>query len=310
MSKVLEASLKTFIPFAQESLGDGQIDLGFFNADVAHIRGKNGKFIEDVMTVLVPLVETVDGEGVTQVMESRGGSSGSDETRLAAKGVEERQGVGVRERSVGMAEEGRIGAGWREGFLSECEIGFEFGSQDGRERDEAIFMELGVPEGEGVLFEIDVTDFEAERFADAQSAGIEGQKQHGERPSQRFCERRGLLQEAVNFEDRVEVWFVGPELDGRDPQGRVIGKQALANEVVEESLGVGEHVVLGSGTTAGKHVNPVEDKAFIEFFDGAEITVRGELVHVAGERGVTETGVAKSFLELVIGGQIGPEEAA
>ena len=131
MGQVFEGALKTFIPFAQKGLSNGQIDLRMFDADMAHVGGEDGKLVQDIVAFLVPLVKPMDGEGVAQVMEARPRDAGFCEAAAATDVVEKRQDIGVGERAVGVTEERGMARGPGKGFLTKGEIGIEFGGQGG-----------------------------------------------------------------------------------------------------------------------------------------------------------------------------------
>ena len=126
------------------------------------------------MTFLVPLVETVDGETVTKIVQarlisSRGFGQAADHQEPAEPHFD--NGLGVFSSS--MAEErSRPFRGWKL-FEAKRQINLQFLSRVIREWNEPFFVKLGFPKGERVFLEVHILNFQVQCFAESQPAGVE-----------------------------------------------------------------------------------------------------------------------------------------
>jgi len=73
-----------------------------------------------------------------------------------------------------LAEEERGGVGVRESLGSKLKIGFEVLVDSLIERNNPVFAELAVSDGEGPLGEIDIVEVEVCELGDSESTGVEG----------------------------------------------------------------------------------------------------------------------------------------
>lgn len=164
--EVFKSALEAAVAFAEQGLADREVNLSVGDVGVAHVSGEDREFVQEVKAFLVPLVEPVHGEGVAEVVDPRAAGNAVRNLCFVQTLVEGQMNQDVVESLAAMNEEALTGVlGWIQ-FQSARQICGELVGCGQTQRDEAFFMEFGVPEGKGAVLEIHVADSQAESFSE------------------------------------------------------------------------------------------------------------------------------------------------
>src|SRR5438045_2791295 len=107
-----------------------------------------------MMTLLIPLVEPMDREGVAEIMDARTSAAGLGDAGAHQNITEVFFDGLLLVSACGLAEErGSVVAGGVD-FLPDRIVCSQFLRGHRRKRDQTFFMELGLPQGECIFFKI------------------------------------------------------------------------------------------------------------------------------------------------------------
>lgn len=317
-NNVFKGVLKTAIRFTEDFLGYGQIHLGALDADMAHIGGQKWKFVLRILAVLIPLIQPVNGEAVTQVVQAGTMTLGLCQTTTDKKMSEILFDKGWPEPAFPAAKEGQLWARQRMKLLSSQQVRLQSFRHGRRERDKPLFMKLRFPKGEDVFIEVDVFDVQTQGLAQTESAGID-QKEHGFEGAGpravRIMRRRfgRFPKEMVDLNQRVDMRFERFFSEPRNPFGGIVVGDADSNQVVEQSTNERQPFVLGNVGEAVIDVDPTFDRA------GSQLRKRPDSkedeigVEILGKRAFARpriTRATQSGFEFQKGGQMIFKKAA
>ena len=71
MRDILESAAEAAVALSEQRLNDGEINLGMPVMRMPHVGRQQGELIEDIMALLVPLIEPMDGEGMPEIVDAR-----------------------------------------------------------------------------------------------------------------------------------------------------------------------------------------------------------------------------------------------
>ena len=291
-----------------------KVDLRGGDVDVPHVCRKQWELIEGIMAFLVPLVEPMRGEGVTQVVDARLLSSPwAGETATDQDIAEMRFDVAMGEFSPGVAKEWVLWRAGRVAFATHSKVDLEPTGKRRRKRHQSFLMELGVPKREDIFLEVDVLDLEIERLAEPQAAGINEEDEGLQGPAHKHARMTGLVlsrchEDFLELVDGVDVGFERPDFEVSDAGGGVGVGDIDADQVAEQPFGELDLFIFGRCGMPRNGVNPIEQNTLIDLVQGTDRVKQKVVVEVEGGRGSGKTRIAHLLHEVPIGLDMGGEE--